>query len=96
MPEDDSLNRTVYEDCSMGGVVLMGLINDWDCVMQVINESKMNISFVIAQRQIATCRTGRRLLLISVYYIFIDSNEYGVVLMNSRLHLLLEEVLLAL
>jgi len=50
MPEDDSLNRTVYDDCSMGVVVLMGLIN-WDCVMKVVDERmNNNNSFVIAQR----------------------------------------------
>jgi len=43
MPEDDWLNRAVYDDCSISVVVmLVVLINDWDCVMQVVNESKVN------------------------------------------------------
>jgi len=61
MPKDGSLNRAVYDDCSIC-VVLMGLTNDWVGVMQVINESKMNISFVIAQRQIATCRIRQTII----------------------------------
>ena len=49
MPEDDSLNRAVYDDCSIGVVVmLVELINNWDCVMQVVNESRVNINNIFS------------------------------------------------
>ena len=44
------MNRAVYDDCSIGVVVVMlvELINNWDCVMQVVNESRVNINNIFS------------------------------------------------